>query len=198
MDCVISVLPSDTNYLLLLVNDADEFCRLANEAGIILRNQSHQPGLKNMVRISIGSDEDMQQILAVMTGNHAPEPAVQRVQKITRKTSETAISVKVNLDKNSPVRINTGIGFYDHMLDQIAKHGGFSIELECDGDLFIDPHHSIEDCAIALGQAIRGALGDKLGISRYGFFLPMDESLKARGFGGRFYLILKQFPVPRW
>ena len=83
------------------------------------------------------------------------------------------------------------------MLHQIAKHGGFSLELECDGDLHIDPHHSIEDCAIALGQAIRGALGDKRGISRYGFFLPMDESLVnvALDFGGRFYLDFKaEFP----
>ena len=82
-------------------------------------------------------------------------------------------------------------------LTEIAKHGGFSLELECDGDLHIDPHHSVEDCAIALGQAIRGALGDKRGISRYGFFLPMDESLVnvALEFGGRFYLDFKaEFP----
>ncbi len=194
---VISVLPSDANYLLLLVRDAEALCRRARESGIIIRNQSHQPGLENAVRISIGNDEEMQQLLMVMKGKAAPAVEPQRVQTITRKTSETAISVDVNLDKTNPIQINTGIGFYDHMLHQIAKHGGFSLKLECDGDLHIDPHHSVEDCAIALGQAIRGALGEKRGISRYGFFLPMDDSLVnvALDFGGRFYLDFKaNFP----
>ena len=154
-----SVLPSDANYLLLLVRDASALCDRAREAGIIIRNQSHQPGLENAVRISIGKDEEMQRLLLVMSGKPLLENKPQRVQKITRRTSETAISVYVNLDKTSPIKVSTGIGFYDHMLHQIAKHGGFSLELECDGDLHIDPHHSVEDCAIALGQAIRGALG---------------------------------------
>ena len=194
---VVSVLPSDANYLLLLVRDAEALCDRARKAGIILRDQSHQPGLENAVRISIGSDEEMQKLLMLMKGKSVLVPEPQRVQTITRKTSETAISVNVNLDKTSPIHINTGIGFYDHMLHQIAKHGGFSLELECDGDLQIDPHHSVEDCAIALGQAIRGALGDKRGISRYGFFLPMDESLVkvALDFGGRFFLDFRaEFP----
>jgi histidinol-phosphate aminotransferase len=197
LDNVISVLPSDANYLLLLVRDAEALCNLAHESGIILRNQSHQPGLENAVRISIGSDDEMQRLLTVMNGKRAPLLIAQRVHTITRRTSETTISVIVNLDKTSPVRIDTGIGFYDHMLHQVAKHGAFSLQLECDGDLHIDPHHSVEDCAIALGQAIRAALGDKLGIGRYGFLLPMDESLVqvALDFGGRFYLDFKaEFP----
>ena len=131
---VVSVLPSDTNYLLLLVRDAEALCDRAREAGIIIRNQSHQPGLENAVRISIGNDDEMQRLLMVMIGKSAPAPTPQRIQTITRKTSETAISVNVNLDKTSPIQLNTGIGFYDHMLHQIAKHGGFSLELECDGD----------------------------------------------------------------
>jgi imidazoleglycerol-phosphate dehydratase/histidinol-phosphatase len=93
-----------------------------------------------------------------------------------RITSETRISAMVNLDTPDPIRVSTGIGFYDHMLEQVSKHGGFSLVLECDGDLEIDDHHTVEDTAICLGTAVRKALGNKAGIGRYGFVLPMDES----------------------
>ena len=194
---IVELLPSDANYLLVRVKDAADLCNKCRNSGIILRNQSHQPGLENSVRVSIGSHEDMQAFIAVVKGETLEPRTDQRVGTVIRKTNETAISVRVNLDAVAPVRIRTGIGFYDHMLDQIAKHGGFSMEIECDGDLHIDAHHSVEDCAIALGQAIRQALGDKRGIGRYGFFLPMDESQVkvALDFGGRFYLDFKaDFP----
>jgi histidinol-phosphate aminotransferase/imidazoleglycerol-phosphate dehydratase/histidinol-phosphatase len=197
LSSVRAVLPSDTNYFLLLTHDAAAFCQRAAAANIILRDQSHQPGLANSVRVTIGSPDQMEQLFAALHGRQMAPDKPQRVAQVTRKTNETAISVTVNLDRVAPVRINTGIGFYDHMLDQIAKHGGFSLELDCAGDLEIDPHHSVEDCAIALGQAIRIALGDKMGIGRYGFCLPMDESLVqvALDFGGRFYLDFKaDFP----
>jgi imidazoleglycerol-phosphate dehydratase/histidinol-phosphatase len=100
----------------------------------------------------------------------------ERFAQIKRQTAETAISASVNLDTAHPIVVSTGIGFYDHMLEQIAKHGGFSLQLTCEGDTGVDDHHTIEDTAICLGTALRQALGDKRGIQRYGFLLPMDES----------------------
>jgi histidinol-phosphate aminotransferase/imidazoleglycerol-phosphate dehydratase/histidinol-phosphatase len=113
-------------------------------------------------------------LLAVF-GIVAAVPLSRRAE-IIRDTKETRIALAIDLDWPEPRSIDSGIPFYDHMLDQVAAHGGFSLTLACSGDLDIDPHHSIEDIAIALGQGLREALGDKRGIGRFGFALPMDET----------------------
>jgi imidazoleglycerol-phosphate dehydratase/histidinol-phosphatase len=109
----------------------------------------------------------------------------------TRKTNETKIEIELNLDGEGKSSINTGLGFFDHMLEQLAKHSGTDISLTCNGDLHIDEHHTIEDVGITLGEAVSIALGDKKGIERYGFLLPMDDCLAqvAIDFGGRNWLV---------
>ncbi|MBQ9649279.1 MAG: bifunctional histidinol-phosphatase/imidazoleglycerol-phosphate dehydratase HisB [Prevotella sp.] len=117
--------------------------------------------------------------------------AGERIAEVSRKTKETDISIKVNLDGTGHCDIQTGLGFFDHMLEQIGKHGMMDLTIHTKGDLEVDEHHTIEDTAIALGECILTALGDKRGIERYGYCLPMDDCLcsVALDFGGRPWLV---------
>lgn len=115
----------------------------------------------------------------------------ERIAELSRKTKETDITVALNIDGNGTSKIKTGVGFFNHMLEGFSKHGFFNLALTCDGDLDVDCHHTIEDCGIVLGGAIKQAIGDKKGIKRFGScILPMDESLVlcAIDLSGRPYL----------
>ena len=106
------------------------------------------------------------------------QPNPDRIAEVERNTAETRIRVKINLDGTGQARLSTGIGFFDHMLDQIARHGLIDLDIEADGDLHIDGHHTVEDVGITLGQAFAQAMGDKKGIRRYGHaYVPLDEAL---------------------
>lgn len=138
-------------------------------------------GCKSLI---LGDDMNWQKITELVF-------AGERQAEVKRTTKETDILVKVDLDGNGKSDIATGLGFFDHMLEQIAKHGQIDLTIHCNGDLEVDEHHTIEDTALALGECLLKALGDKRGIERYGYCLPMDDCLcqVALDFGGRPWLV---------
>jgi histidinol-phosphate aminotransferase/imidazoleglycerol-phosphate dehydratase/histidinol-phosphatase len=160
------------NFLFLEVDEPKALASKLNALGI--RARFRPKAAPGGVRLTVGTDAENQAALAAF--GVAEAGTNERRAEVVRDTKETQIAVAVDLDRPSPRRIETGIPFYDHMLDQVAAHGGFSLVLSCDGDLEIDPHHSLEDCAIAFGTALSRALGDRRGIGRFGFSLPMDET----------------------
>lgn len=170
------VWPSDANFLLVEVDDARGLYSELLDKQVIVRDRSKVPGCAGCLRITIGTKEENDKVLAVI-GGLQPECVVEkRKAKVVRKTKETEIEVSVDLDRKGTDGISTGLNFLDHMLDQIVHHAGIYLTVKSKGDLHVDEHHTMEDVAIVLGEALIKALGDKRGIERYGFVLPMDES----------------------
>ena len=170
------VWPSDANFLLVEVDDARGLYDELLDAQVIVRDRSRVLGCDGCLRITVGTKEENDKVLAVI-GGLKPESVVEkRAAKVVRKTRETDIEVSVDLDSSGTDGIDTGLKFLDHMLDQIVHHAGIYLTVKAKGDLEVDEHHTMEDVAIVLGEALTKALGNKRGIERYGFVLPMDES----------------------
>lgn len=167
-----------------------ELAKNLGSKAIFIKNESNLGG--NEIATSL---EELQNVIALQTTDwqkiYEFLKLEERKASISRKTNETDIVIKLNLDGTGKSNINTGISFFDHMLDQIARHGQMDLDIQVKGDLEVDEHHTIEDTAIALGEVFAKALGNKLGIERYGFCLPMDDCLAqvAIDFGGRNWLV---------
>lgn len=182
LPCVERVYHSDANFLLVKVDDADRLYERLVQLGVLVRNRTKVAHCHNTLRITIGTPSENRRVLAAIADYCGiPAPAAPslpaRTAVVERHTTETDIEIRIDLDGDpSASVIDTGLKFFDHMLSQLPHHGGFALDILCRGDLQVDEHHTMEDVAIALGEAIRMALGDKRGIERYGFVLPMDES----------------------
>lgn len=212
LPCVSRVHRSDANYLLVQMHDASKIFEHLLKCGIVVRDRSRVKFCEEKLRISIGTAAENDELLRAL-GSAAPiratlksslnstnstgdlyETAVgptARTAIIQRRTKETEITVRIDLDGLGRAEIRTGLGFFDHMLEQIARHSSIDLEIAVRGDLHVDEHHTIEDTAIALGEALDRALGDKRGIERYGFMLPMDDALAqvALDLSGRSWLV---------
>jgi histidinol-phosphate aminotransferase len=196
------VYPSDANFLLVKVPDADLLYGQLVEQGIIVRNRNTVSLCIGCLRITVGTKEENAILLKALKALNNPTADVveaseecifveDRKAVVKRATNETDIFVSLDIDGTGKTDISTGIAFFDHLLDQIGRHSGMDLTVRVKGDLQVDEHHTIEDTAIALGEALWKALGSKRGIERYGFCLPMDDCLcsVALDFGGRAWLV---------
>jgi histidinol-phosphate aminotransferase len=180
-------LPSQANFVLARGRDAQALADRLLAAGIAIRNFVGRPRLEDAVRITCpGESHAFARLIAAIEDRPAPvspaasvsaDPAARRAH-VVRRTRETTIECSFALDGRGEARIHTGIGMFDHLLESLTKHSGFDLTLRCQGDLVIDDHHSVEDCALTLGTALDRALGDRAGIERFGHALvPLDEAL---------------------
>ena len=216
MECVWRVYPSQANFLLVQVDNAADLYNYLLGEGIIVRDRSRMPLCDNTLRITVGTPQENVRLLRAIAeydikrygsrteggplaegkplaeGELVAERELlqeyeSRSARVIRTTNETSVSVSVDLDNSGTGGISTGLSFLDHMLMQIVHHGGIMLTINASGDLEVDEHHTMEDVAITLGQALSKALGEKRGIERYGFALPMDESeaIVLLDFGGR-------------
>ena len=204
MECVWRVYPSQANFLLVQVDNAADLYNYLLGEGIIVRDRSRMPLCDNTLRITVGTPQENVRLLRAIAeydikryGSRAEGGPLaerellreyeSRSARVIRTTNETSVSVSVDLDNSGTGGISTGLSFLDHMLMQIVHHGGIMLTINASGDLEVDEHHTMEDVAITLGQALSKALGEKRGIERYGFALPMDESeaIVLLDFGGR-------------
>ncbi len=167
-----------------------ELAKNLNAKGIFINDERHLG--ENELSASV---EELKQFIALETNDweaiYNYLKLTSRTAAIKRNTNETRIQIDLNLDGNGKSNIDTGIAFFDHMLDQLSRHGHIDLNIKVEGDLEVDEHHTIEDTAIALGEVIASAIGNKLGIERYGFCLPMDDCLAqvSIDFGGRNWLV---------
>lgn len=187
------IYPSKSNFILVQFSDATTVMRSLRREGIIVRDQSEKPGCADCLRITVGAPDEndmLIQLLYKLARREFLPRRSERTVSIRRKTNETDIRIRLALDGSGRGHIASGLGFFDHMLNQIVTHSGIDLELRTDGDLETDEHHSIEDTGIALGSALRQALGDKRGIERFSFVAPLDESEAAvtLDLSGRAYL----------
>ena len=194
------VYPSDANFLLVKVLDANKLYNQLVERGIVVRNRNTISLCLGCLRITVGTKEEnaillnaLKELSGMPTDIEPTYSSIieERTAVVKRTTKETDIYVRIDIDGTGKTGISTGIAFFDHLLDQIGRHSGMDLTVHVKGDLQVDEHHTIEDTAIALGEALHEALGSKRGIERYGFCLPMDDCLcsVALDFGGRAWLV---------
>jgi histidinol-phosphate aminotransferase/imidazoleglycerol-phosphate dehydratase/histidinol-phosphatase len=169
------VYPSVANFILIEATNVPDVMAQLYKYGILARDRSHD--IANTIRLSVSTPEDNNIVLTALGVTVAGKVQSDRLYSYRRTTKETNVDVTVDLDRPGFLQVNTGIEFFDHMCSQLAAHGGFGLILNCKGDLEIDQHHSVEDCALALGETLKRALGDKRGINRFGFNAPLDEAL---------------------